>query len=67
MNCQSGKFETNKPYEHVIFTEILSDILRSGRKHAIMARHQDEFAVTWQGDTRNEIPKALLALVATAV
>ncbi|KAI0344377.1 hypothetical protein BDW22DRAFT_1475662 [Trametopsis cervina] len=66
-NAKHTTFETDKPYEHGIFADNLCDILRSGRKHAIMARHQDRFAVTWQGSTTNEISKPLLALVATAI
>ncbi|KAI0336947.1 hypothetical protein BDW22DRAFT_1433717 [Trametopsis cervina] len=66
-NIKKGKFETNKLYEHAIFTDVLSDILLSGRKHSLLSRHQDAFTVTWQGDTNQEIPKSLLALVATAI
>ncbi|KAI0342566.1 hypothetical protein BDW22DRAFT_1484188 [Trametopsis cervina] len=66
-DIKKGKFETSKPYEHTIFIEIISAILRSDRKHTLLSRHQDFFSVTWQGETNKEIPKAFLALVATAI
>ncbi|KAI0083124.1 hypothetical protein BDY19DRAFT_998831 [Irpex rosettiformis] len=56
----------SKPYEHDIIADVISDVLIT-RRRSFVFDHLDDFRVTWQGDRLLEIPKAVVALAATAV
>lgn len=64
---QQTGVDLSKAYEHPIITDILSSILRNGGQKSPMQRFAEKFKVTWQGEERNELAKAMLALTATVV
>jgi hypothetical protein len=59
------RISRNKPYQHLIFQQILRDYVSDCK--LLTNCQSSKFLVQWQGEQHEEIPKALLALAATAV
>ena len=60
------KLEKNLPYQNNIIIDIINAAFFKGRRSLFRLKRSD-FNVEWQGEVHQELPPAMVALVATAV